>query len=389
VDTTKKTTSARWDALDVLRGVTIMLMLLNLAPGSWEFNYAFLVHAKWEGWALIDIVAPAFLFCIGAALPLSLERRSARGAAPGALYRHVLTRALLLIAIGLFLNLYPRFEFATFRIPGVLQRIGLCYGLSGAFMLLTARRAAGGLVFRAAPIAWAAIVILVSYWVLLAFVPVPGYGEPRIDPVGSWPSVIDRAVIGVPHFFQYWPVDGKVVFDPEGILSTWPACFNVLFGALVGIGYLRGNFERPALLAVGAGAVMTAVGLIAHPFHPLIKNLWTSSFALFSSGFTLLVLGFLMPLTQVVGITRLFWPARIFGENPLLAYILVFLIAPLIDANWLGDAAAPTSLRNAGQAMFDRFTSPDAASLLFGLCGLLVLFAILLVCHRKRWILKL
>src|SRR4029079_214240 len=112
----------RWDALDVLRGLTIMLMLLNLAPGSWEHNFGFLVHAKWRGWTLIDMVAPAFLFCIGVAMPLSLERRSARGATQGELLRHVLWRGLLLVGSGLFLNLYPRFEFATFRIPGVLQR---------------------------------------------------------------------------------------------------------------------------------------------------------------------------------------------------------------------------------------------------------------------------
>src|SRR5215510_7991157 len=129
----------RWDALDVFRGLTIMLMLLNLAPGSWEFNYPFLVHAKWEGWTLIDMVAPAFLFCIGAAMPLSFERRFARGDSRAALMRHVCARGALLIAIGLFLNLYPKFDFATFRIPGVLQRIGLCYALSGVFMLAMAR----------------------------------------------------------------------------------------------------------------------------------------------------------------------------------------------------------------------------------------------------------
>ena len=122
-----------------LRGLTIILMLMNLSPGSWEHNYPFLVHAKWEGWTLIDMVAPAFLFCIGAAMPLSLERRSAKGDSRATLLRHVLWRGTLLVAIGLFLNLYPKFDFATFRIPGVLQRIGLCYMLTGAFMLLTAR----------------------------------------------------------------------------------------------------------------------------------------------------------------------------------------------------------------------------------------------------------
>lgn len=384
------TTNTRWDALDVLRGLTIMLMLLNLAPGSWEFNYPFLVHARWEGWTLIDMVAPAFLFCIGVAMPLSLERRSARGASRDALLRHVLSRGLVLVAIGLFLNLYPHFEFATFRIPGVLQRIGLCYALSGVFMLATARPAAGGIVFRAAPIVWASVVILASYLLLLWLVPTPMCAAPCFDPAGSWPAVIDRAVIGVDHFFPWWPVDGKVVFDPEGILSTWPACFNVLFGALVGIAWLRGGFRRPAVAAVLAGVGMIALGLLMQAGHiPIIKNIWTPSFALFSSGFTLALLGVLIPVTQMPGVARLFWPARIFGENPLLAYILVFLVAPLIDANWFGDAAAPASLRNTGQAWFGRFATPNAASLLFGSCGLLVLLGILVVCHRKRWILKL
>src|SRR5215471_6184783 len=113
--------NARWDALDVFRGLTIMLMLLNLAPGSWEISYPWLEHAKWDGWTLIDMVAPAFLFCIGAAMPLSFERRASKGARPSDLVAHVFWRSLLLIAIGFFLNLYPKFEFATVRIPGVLQ----------------------------------------------------------------------------------------------------------------------------------------------------------------------------------------------------------------------------------------------------------------------------
>src|SRR3954470_1051820 len=104
---------SRWDALDVLRGVTIIAMLLNLSPGSWEHNFGWLIHAKWEGWTLIDMVAPAFLFCIGCALPLSFVRRAEKGATRGDLVAHVLWRGLLLVTIGFFLNLYPRFDFAT------------------------------------------------------------------------------------------------------------------------------------------------------------------------------------------------------------------------------------------------------------------------------------
>jgi predicted acyltransferase len=381
----------RWDALDVLRGLTIMLMLLNLSPGSWQHNYSWLTHAQWEGWTLIDIVAPAFLFCVGAAMPLSLQRRSEKGASRADLLRHVLWRSLLLVAIGFFLNLYPTFNFETVRIPGVLQRIGLCYGLVGVFMLLTARKENGALRLQPSLIAGAAVFVLVSYWALLYFVPVPGFGAPRFDPVGSWPPVIDRAVIGVAHFFQHFPIDGQVVFDPEGILSTWPACFNVLLGALAGMVYARSSLQRPALSLVIAGAAMMLVALaLARPdICPLIKNIWTSTFALFTGGFCLALLGLLMPVTEVPGVRQTLVPTRIFGENPLLAYIISFLIAPLIDYNWFGDATVSLSLRSGGQAWFEYFMEPRAASLAFGLCGLLFIFAILVICHRKRWILKL
>jgi predicted acyltransferase len=380
----------RWDALDVLRGLTIVTMLLNLSPGSWEHNYAWLVHAPWEGWTLIDMVAPAFLLCVGAAMPLSLQRRSEQGAGRGELARHMTLRALLLVAIGFLLNLYPQFDWETVRIPGVLQRIGLCYGFAGAFMLLTARRTdSGTLTLRAGPIAGFAIFILVSYWALLYFVPVPGFGAPRFDPIGSWPAVIDRAVIGVQHFFPHYRIDGQVVFDPEGILSTWPACFNILLGALAGLVYARGTFERPAVILVVAGALMMAVATLLTGICPLIKNLWTSTFALFSGGFCLVCLGALMPVTQLAGVNQVLGPARIFGENPLLAYVLCFLIAPLIDARWLGSGESARSLRDAGQQWFGQFLTPNAASLAFGICGILAIFAILIVCHRKRWILKL
>jgi predicted acyltransferase len=379
----------RWDALDVLRGLTIGLMLLNLSPGSWAHNYSWLVHAKWEGWTLIDMVAPAFLFCIGAALPLSFQRRFERGASRGDLARHVLWRSAMLIAIGFFLNLYPSFDFEHVRIPGVLQRIGLCYGLVGVFVVLTARAQKGvGFALRPGLIAAAAVFVLISYWALIHFVPVPGLGTPSVDPTHNWPAVIDRAVIGVQHFFPHWPVDGKVVFDPEGILSTWPACFNVLLGVLAGIAHARGSFKQPAL-GVVVGAAMMAVALLLHAIYPIIKNIWTSTFALFSGGFSLALLAALMPASRLPVVNPVLAPARIFGENPLLAYIIVFLIAPAIDYAWLGETSAPRSLRAAGQSWFEQFAAPNAASLLFGLCGLAFIFAVLAICHRRRWILKL
>jgi len=166
-------------------------------------------------------------------------------------------------------------------------------------------------------------------------------------------------------------------------------CANVLAGALVGHLHAEGKLKRECLTWLIAGLILIAAAVLLNPICPIIKNIWTSTFALFSSGFSLAALGALMPVSQAPGVRPLLAPARIFGENPLLAYILVFLIAPVIDAAWFGEATSPMSLRNAGQAWFERFASPNAASLLFGACGLLLLLVVLYVCHRKRWILKL
>jgi predicted acyltransferase len=382
-------TKPRWDALDVLRGLSIIGMLLNLNPGSWEHNYSALVHARWEGWTLIDMVAPAFLFCVGAALPLSLQRRFAKGDSRQQLLAHVAWRSVILVAVGVLLNLYPYFDFAHFRIPGVLQRIGLCYGIVGMLVILTAKvQATGALELRPRVLASVAIFILVSYWVLLFAIPVPGFGAPRFDATGSWPAVIDRAVIGADHMFKFWPVDGQIMFDPEGIVSTYPAGFNVLLGVLVGHAYSSGRLRQPAMVAVLAGAGMILIAIALRDICPIVKNIWTSTFALFSGGFALTLLGVLMPISEQRIFTTLFAPARIFGENPLLAYVICWLIGPLLDWPLIGDPQVPISLRDAGQLAFSEFLDANAASLLFGLCSLSAIFLLLLWCHRKRWILK-
>jgi predicted acyltransferase len=384
------TGSQRWDALDLLRGFSIIGMLLNLEAGSWSHVYPWLEHAKWEGATPIDLVAPVFLFCVGAVLPLSLARRLDKGAGRGAAAGHVLWRTFALVGIGFFLNLYPAFDWAHVRIPGVLQRIGLTYGLSGLFLLACARCGPGGARVPVWPVAAAGVLILIAYFALLYFAPVPGYGAPRFDPVGSWPSVVDRAVFGPPHMFRWWPVDGKVVFDPEGILSTWPATAQVLFGALIGLIYARGGLKRPLFVVLPAGAALIALAVALSPVCPIIKNIWTPTFVLFTSGFALVVLALLSLLAGKPEFSPIAFPARVFGSNPLLAYILSFLLDPLWDLTWIKNgAAAPTSIRDFAQASFETVLAPDAASLLFGLAVLLLLFLVNLACWRGRWFLKL
>jgi len=390
-DAGSPTPSNRWEALDLLRGLSIIGMLMSLTPGAWDREYTWLTHVKWEGGHLIDMVAPAFLFCVGAAIPLSFRSRFEKGATKGQLAAHVLWRALALVGIGLFLNAYPVFDWAHLRIPGVLQRIGLAFGLVGGIVLLTTRpNEVGKPTFSPALIAGAAVLILVSYWALLYFVPVPGFGAPRFDPVGSWPPFIDRAVFTVPHLFIYWPVDGKVVFDPDGLLNIYPTCANILIGVLAGIVYQCRSLKHPLLIAFITGAVMMILAVGLNGICPIIKNIWTSTFVLFSSGFTLVLLAMLMIGTDHPKAIRFLFPVRVFGANPLLAYLIRFLFDPLLDINWIPTAQfGKVSLRWGSQIVAKGIIDLSLASFLFSVTYLVVLFFILWFFYRKRWFLKL
>ena len=390
-DAGSPTPSNRWEALDLLRGLSIIGMLMSLTPGAWDREYTWLTHVKWEGGHLIDMVAPAFLFCVGAAIPLSFRSRFEKGATKGQLAAHVLWRALALVGIGLFLNAYPVFDWAHLRIPGVLQRIGVAFGLVGGIVLLTTRpNEVGKPTFSPALIAGAAVLILVSYWALLYFVPVPGFGAPRFDPVGSWPPFIDRAVFTVPHLFIYWPVDGKVVFDPDGLLNIYPTCVNILIGVLAGIVYQRRSLKHPLLIAFITGAVMMILAVGLNGICPIIKNIWTSTFVLFSSGFTLVLLAMLMIGTDHPKAIRFLFPVRVFGANPLLAYLIRFLFDPLLDINWIPTAQfGKVSLRWGSQIVAKGIIDLSLASFLFSVTYLVVLFFILWFFYRKRWFLKL
>jgi predicted acyltransferase len=368
--------SQRWLALDALRGLSIIFMLLNLNPAAWEWEYDWLQHARWQGGHFIDLVAPAFLFCIGAALPLSLIKRFESGQSRANLIRHVLLRAGLLVLIGLFLNAWPRFDFAHLRIPGVLQRIGLAYALCGLFLI-----AVGGktMQIKARDVAIAIFVILISYFALLQWVPVPGFGAPRFDPVGSWPAFIDRTFWTTDHMFIYWPVDGKVVFDPDGLLTTWPVCASLLMGALTVL--VRPHLKRPILTFAVSGLIAMLIAVALYSLCPIIKNIWTPTYAVFAGGASLLALCLLEPIAD----TPLGFPMRVYGSNPLLAYILCFLISPVFDIAW----PSGTNFRYGTQAVFAHVFEPHFASLLFGLIYVTLMFLFLLFCHRRRWFLRL
>ena len=195
-------TTARLISLDAFRGATIAAMILVNDPGSWDAVYAPLLHAEWHGWTFTDTIFPFFLWIAGVSLTLSFAARMARGDSRATLLAHAMKRSALLFLIGLFLNAFPHFDFAALRIPGVLQRIAICYVLAAAIFLFTTS--------AWSRIAWIAG-LLAAYWILMMQV-----GGGVLDVEGNFAQKVDQALL-TGHMWSQ-----TRTWDPEGIVSTDP-----------------------------------------------------------------------------------------------------------------------------------------------------------------------
>ena len=368
-------------AIDLLRGLAVMGMIMVAYAGGWDRRFTFLTHADWRGFAIADMIFPAFLFCAGAALPYALARRAGQGRA--ALVAHVLRRSAVLVALGVLLNLLPGFDFAHVRLPGILQRIGLCYAIVGTGCVLAWRR--DGL-RQGLPVA-AGVALLVGYAALLFAWDAPGCGRGCFDSMHSLPAVVDRAVFGVAHLWPWGKTGDVVTFDPEGLVSTLGALVNVLFGVTAALLLMRSH--RPATLTVLAiaGTACLLAGFLLDPLVPVVKKLWTPSFALVSGGFTLLSLLVLMRLVppgeEAPAWTR---PVLAFGTNATLAFVGITLIDTLMQLQlWLGAASGHDLL-----AAWLADTIPEArvASAAYSALLLLVLGAGLWQLFKRRIVVR-
>ena len=303
-------------ALDVFRGLTVAGMVLVNNPGSWRYVYAPLQHADWHGWTPTDLVFPFFLFIVGTAIPFALGPRAERGEPRDRLALRAVRRAAVIFALGLLLHALPYFELSTLRIPGVLQRIAVCYLAAALAVLWTGWRAQAVI----------AAALLLGYWAALTWVPVPGFGAGDLGREGSLPAWIDRTVLGSRHIWR-----AARVYDPEGILSTVPAIVTTLGGALAGHWLRAGG--APARLVAGlaaAGGVLSALGLAWGLVLPINKPLWTSSYAVFTAGAALLALA---ACYWVIEIRRCRWwapPFAALGVNALAVFFLSTLLAKLL-----------------------------------------------------------
>jgi predicted acyltransferase len=365
---------SRLFALDVFRGLTIAGMIVVNTPGTWTHVYPPLLHAEWHGWTATDTIFPFFLFIVGVSMAVSFARRRARGATRRELFLHALRRGAIIFGLGLALNVLSFFVFhrAHLRIPGVLQRIGVVYIFAAAIFLAFGRRGVLATV----------VLLLVGYWALMRFVPVPGFGAGRLDLEGNLAAWVDRAVLGEHTWKPGW--------DPEGPLSTIPAIATALLGAIAGE-WLRSDTVRQKQLGLVIGGwLAVGVGLLWSLSFPINKNLWTSSYAVFMSGLAALFLALCRGLFD--GSDRPVWarPFEWLGRNPIAAFVLSTLVTIVsLGIKLPGPDGKPHSLyATIYRTVFDRFADPRLGSLLFALVYLAVWIAICGLLYRRRIFLK-
>jgi predicted acyltransferase len=367
--------------LDVYRGLMVAAMIVVDNPGSDEHAYWPIMHAEWNGWTPADFIFPSFLFLVGISMVYSFDSRRRRGESNRQILWHAFKRSLILIAIGLLVNASPIYglDLHTWRFEGVTQRIGLCYFFAAALELWSGRR--GQLL--------ALLACLIGYWAMLRLVPVPGAGVPGrdipfMDQVQNLPAWLDRKLF-MGHLYNG-------TRDPEGILHTIPAIGTTLIGLLTGH-WLKS--KRGASQLIGGMVLFGILGMLAGQFwnrwFPINKNLWTSSFVLFSGGFCLLFLSLLYWVTEVKG-WRGKWtmPILVFGMNAIAGFVADSLIyGPGYTFTVTTANGAKISWHEAAQTHLEAIGLSTAnASLVYSLGAVLICWILLWFLWRKKIFLK-
>jgi len=360
----------RFEALDVFRGLTVIAMILVSTPGTWEAVYWPLDHAAWHGWTPTDLVFPFFLFAMGAAVPVALARR--RGGA-SRMRRHVARRVVVLFGLGLLLNAIKTplpLTWSTFRIPGVLQRIAIVYAVLAWLTERTGRTTQ----------AVVAVFVLLGYWALMTLVPVPGVGSGVLTPEGNLASFIDRVLLGRHLAFGTW--------DPEGLLSTMPAIATALAGVFAGDWLMRpGSRRHRSLILWAGGATATVLALAWNRLFPINKSLWTSSFALLSSGMATQLLAICHWVLDVQRWRGWSLPLIAFGRNALAAYFLSIALDSVL-ARWAVSASGASLKWEIYSVAFaswaERCCGVEAASLLYAVAYAGLWAAVTFVMYRRR-----
>ena len=370
-----KEKSKRLLSLDAFRGLTIIGMILVNHPGNWGNVYPPLRHAQWHGLTPTDLIFPFFIFITGISIAFALGGRKDKGASQGELIQKLAIRSLVIFLLGLIFYLWPGFDFANMRIPGVLQRIALVYFFSSLIFLKTNWKQQ--LVIT--------VVLLLGYWGLMTLVPVPGIGAANLEPgtnLGAW---LDQVTMKG-HLYN-------VNEDPEGLLGTLPAIASCLLGILTGtlIRDKKMNQDRKVIWMFVGGSLLSGLGYLWDLAFPINKNLWTSSFVVVTAGLGLLVFALCYWFFDVLGYGKYSKPMVVYGTNAIAIYMVAHMFSAVM-ASMIKIPVAGGEEVSLYYWLYKYFwgawLSPINASLAFALSYSLIWMIPLWYMHKKRIFIK-
>ncbi|MGI8401373.1 MAG: acyltransferase family protein [Gemmatimonadaceae bacterium] len=387
-------------SLDVFRGITIAGMLLVNNPGTWSAIFPPLEHAEWNGWTPTDLIFPFFLFIVGITTHLSLSARRARGDDDSAIVRQILRRGIIIYLLGFAMAMFPFYQWGTIasipdatpwarilyriehvRILGVLPRIAIVYICAGLLTLKTTLKQQIVIIAT----------LLFGYWFAMTLIPVPGENQigalllnTHDRNLAAW---LDRAILGTNHTWS-----GSVTFDPEGPMSTIPAIATSMLGVIAGRWIVQR--EKPMLERISGlfavGAIGMMAGLMWNWAFPINKNLWTSSYVIFTAGMACVAIATVMWIVDYCNVKWWTKPFVIYGVNPIVAFVgsgvLARLIYTLWHVNYHGQSVAIQDAMY--QVLFLPWLPPRVASLAFAISFVLLWYGILTVLYRRNIILK-
>jgi predicted acyltransferase len=367
----------RFLALDVLRGLTVALMVLVNTPGSWSTIYAPFKHAAWHGFTITDLVFPSFLFVVGNAMSFSMRKFDSQ---PDAVFlKKVFRRTFKIFAIGLFLSAFPFVyrsggelvlkDLSEMRIMGVLQRIALCY-LFGS-LIVKYFKLKGSVIISAG--------ILLMYWYILYYF---GDAANPYSKEGNAALKFDLLIFSPENL---WGGFG-FPFDPEGLLSTLPAIVNVIAGYVAGIFIQKsGNSITTVWKLIAAGVGFVIVGELWHLVFPINKPLWTSSYVVLTVGWSLVLIGFLIWIIEIVKLKSWTYFFEVFGKNPLFIFVMSGIFVMLMSVIWINGGSMKGWVYS---NFFLSWLGPYNASLLFAVSYMLLMWLMGYWMDKKRIYIK-
>ena len=357
-------------SLDILRGLTIILMIIVNTPGSWSYVYPPLLHAEWNGITPTDYIFPTFLFIVGVSIVLSFTKQIEIGKSKADMTKKTVIRALKIYGVGIFLWIWPDFNFDEIRWVGVLHRISFVFLACALLFLYTSRK------FQI----YFGIFLLLFYWIIMVYVPVPGIGFPDLSvPERNWAHYIDSLLLPGVLWEDTW--------DPEGILSTLPSIATGIIGMFSGYILLNKESLGQRLNKLFfTGFLLLFLGDLVQWFFPLNKNLWSTSFTLLMGGISTLGLAASIYFFDLNKSKYKFRFAHVFGVNSIFAYSLSSMLTIIFyNSKWIGVALNSEFMR-----IFENIGFPmKLGSLIYAILYVIILWIPTYYLYRKRIFIKL